>query len=72
MVGAGTAGATLAGRLAQNKTAKILLIEAGGDPTLETYVSKLYKPRLQQISPCKLSKEQSSNIKISRRMDGIS
>ncbi|KAJ8730399.1 hypothetical protein PYW07_017437 [Mythimna separata] len=35
VVGAGTAGAIVASRLAQNKT-KVLLIEAGGDPPLET------------------------------------
>ena len=43
VVGAGGAGATVAGRLAQNKTLKVLLIECGGDPPLESYVSKIIK-----------------------------
>ncbi|KAJ8727847.1 hypothetical protein PYW08_016232 [Mythimna loreyi] len=42
VVGAGTAGAIVAGRIAQNRTAKVLLVEHGDDPPIETIYPGLH------------------------------
>ena len=49
IIGAGAAGATIAGQLVQNPEWKILLIEAGGDALTESVVSFNLKLKLSGV-----------------------
>lgn len=56
IVGAGTAGCVLANRLTKNKNYNVLIIEAGGDPPIESYVSFINNNMLKLISHNRMEK----------------